>query len=49
MWHAHSRDPLADDDSKRGGAYFPSGFRIFTSSPCMNSLPEITFPVFGGS
>ena len=30
-------------------AYFPSGFRIFTSSPCTNSLPQTTCPVFSGS
>ena len=27
----------------------PSGFRIFTSSACTNSLPQITCPVFSGS
>ena len=29
--------------------YFPSGFRIFTSSAWMYSLPQITLPVFSGS
>src|SRR6266540_1598965 len=29
--------------------YFPSGFRIFTSSPCTNSFPHSTFPVFSAS
>ena len=29
--------------------YFPSGFKIFTSSAWMNSLPQITWPVLSGS
>ena len=36
-------------DGIRLAAYFPSGFRIFTSSACTNSLPQITLPVFSGS
>jgi hypothetical protein len=42
----------ADEATARGlepSPYFPSGFSIFTSSPCTNSLPQITCPVFSGS
>jgi transposase len=44
--------PVAEEATARGlepSPYFPSGFRIFTSSPCTNSLPQITFPVFSAS
>src|SRR3981081_55974 len=32
-----------------GVLYFPSGFKSFTSSAWMNSLPQITLPVLSGS
>jgi hypothetical protein len=42
-----------DDDGQliRAGfaSYFPSGFSIFTSSRCTNSLPQTTCPVLSGS
>ena len=41
--------PKALDLEVNSEHYFPSGFKIFTSSPCTNSLPHITLPVFSGS
>ena len=44
--------PITDEATVRGlepSPYFPSGFNIFTNSPCTNSLPQITCPVFSGS
>src|SRR5437879_13887232 len=29
--------------------YFSSGLSVFTNSPCTNSFPQITCPVFSGS
>src|SRR2546429_7826363 len=44
--------PIADDATARGlepSPYFSSGLSIFTNSPCTNSFPQITCPVFSGS
>jgi hypothetical protein len=43
---AHSRDPLADDDSVHV-AHYPTDFSIFTNSPCtyLSRTAQITLPV----
>jgi hypothetical protein len=41
---SHKREKGRDSET-----YFPSGFRIFTSSAWTNSLPQIRWPVLSGS
>lgn len=50
LWKPASSDRgWCDGAGSETVAYFSSGFRIFTSSPCTYSFPQTTCPVFSGS